>query len=338
MTTERYRLIGSHGSPYSRKLRALMRYRRLSFDWVLKTTRNRDDYADVKPALVPILEFPDGSRMIDTTPIIAVLEERHQTRSVYPADPALRFICLLLEDFADEWLTKAMFHYRWAYADDIEYASLWIADDSFPDADEDERLDIAQQFAERQIGRMELVGCTSQNAPVIEQSYLRVLELLEEHVNLHCYLFGGRPSAADFALGGQLMVLATDPTPLRLMRDRAQRTESWLRQMDDLSGIEGDWDDDLPETTQAMLDFAGRVYLPFLDANARHRAAGRRIVELDLLGKTYRQPTFPYQVKCLSALRRQFAELDDADTERVRDWLAPSGANKYLYREQGSDA
>ncbi len=42
------------------------------------------------------------------------------------------FLASLIEDFADEWLTKAMFHYRWAYDADIQYASLRIADDCFP--------------------------------------------------------------------------------------------------------------------------------------------------------------------------------------------------------------
>ena len=50
------------------------------------------------------------------------------------------FLASLIEDFADEWLTKAMFHYRWAYDADIQYASLWIAMTSSPLKKEQRRL------------------------------------------------------------------------------------------------------------------------------------------------------------------------------------------------------
>ena len=48
---------------------------------------------------------------------------RHSGRGVVPPDPAVAFIDALLEDYADEWLTKCMFHYRWAHAADIAKAS-----------------------------------------------------------------------------------------------------------------------------------------------------------------------------------------------------------------------
>ena len=45
------------------------------------------------------------------------LEADYLWRSIIPA---VAFLDMLLEDYGDEWLTKAMFHYRWVYAPDIK--------------------------------------------------------------------------------------------------------------------------------------------------------------------------------------------------------------------------
>ncbi len=72
-----------------------------------------------------LLPGPDGTleARTDSTPLIRELEQRYAGRSVIPPDGALAFIDALLEDYADEWLTKAMFHYRWAFAPDIANAA-----------------------------------------------------------------------------------------------------------------------------------------------------------------------------------------------------------------------
>ena len=325
-----YRLIGSNGSPYSQKLRAILRYRRLPFVWELRTERNRSELASVRPALIPILQYPeDGSFHVDTTPLAADLEARHPgRRSIIPDDPAHAFLSHLIEDMADEWLTKAMFHYRWAYDADIRYAGLWIADDFFPDRIAGARDAAAGDFAKRQIERMPLVGCTPENAPLLEESYHRVLAALEPHVGAYRFLFGTRPALADFGLFGQLKTLASDPTPLAIMRAEAQRTESWVRQLEDASGVEGDWigaNDPLPEAVTELLRLCGEVYLPFLAANAAAAANGEDEFETELSGRPFRQPMFRYQIKCLSELRRRLGGLEDNARERVRGALEETG-------------
>src|SRR5438552_18182868 len=78
-------------------------------------------------ALLPqlILRGPDGApeAAIDSTPLIRPLEGLYAARAVIPPDPVMAFVDALLEDYADEWLTKAMFHYRWAIATDASFAS-----------------------------------------------------------------------------------------------------------------------------------------------------------------------------------------------------------------------
>ena len=73
-----YRLIGNIGSPYSMKMRALMRYRRIPFVWVNRDRKVNEEIAHVKPPVIPVLQYPeDGSYHVDSTPMAYELERRH---------------------------------------------------------------------------------------------------------------------------------------------------------------------------------------------------------------------------------------------------------------------
>jgi glutathione S-transferase len=50
---------------------------------------------------LPVLDL-DGERIVDSTPIIAALEQRYPEPALYPADPAERATALELEEFFDE--------------------------------------------------------------------------------------------------------------------------------------------------------------------------------------------------------------------------------------------
>jgi hypothetical protein len=111
---EVYRVVGSAGSPYLIKMRAIFRYRRILHIWQHCSGRIKDGTADVRPLLMAIVKFPsNGDWRVDSTPIAYELEERYSERSILPPDPVHRFLAELIEDIADEWLTKAMFHYPW---------------------------------------------------------------------------------------------------------------------------------------------------------------------------------------------------------------------------------
>ncbi|MEM9060450.1 MAG: glutathione S-transferase N-terminal domain-containing protein [Pseudomonadota bacterium] len=332
---QRYRVIGSNGSPYSMKLRAIMRYRRLPFDWVFRTEQVRAELAGkIKVGLIPVLHVADEDRyLIDSTPIAYELERRHSERSILPRRPGLAFLSHLIEDMADEWLTKAMFLYRWELPEDQDYGARWIIADQGPDREGAAFEEAVSAIRERQIGRMALVGCTAENAPVIKQSYWRIAEALNGFLRLDRYLFGSRPSLADFGLFGQLKTLATDPTPMTEMRQRTQLLQHWLRQADDLSGVEGSWIEDgadLPGAVRDLLSVAGEVYLPFLRANADAVGAGQDRFELSLLGKTYAQAPFGYQVKCLTWLREELAAISVEERASIEPLLRETGCWEHL--------
>ena len=142
---------------------------------------------------------------------------------------------------ADEWVTKIMFQYRWDLDIDQRYSSRQIISDNTPGLRGDALSKAAQQIRDRQVGRMPLVGCTPQNKPIIQQSFHELLAILDSFVTRDEYLFGTRPSLADFGLFGQLKTLASDHTPMLIMRNDVPSVYDWIRRLEDSSGIEGDW-------------------------------------------------------------------------------------------------
>jgi glutathione S-transferase len=312
------------------KLRAIMRYRHLPFDWVHRQAEDRQALsARLKVVLMPVLHIPwEDVYLVDSTPIAYDLERRHQERSVLPTDTAMAFLVHLLEDMADEWLTKAMFLYRWEKPEDQAYSARWIIADSRPDLDGTAFDNAVDAIRARQVSRMALVGCTPENAPVIKASYLDALDALNSHVRINRFLFGSRPSLADFAWFGQLKTLATDTSPMLQMRADAPMVEHWVRQVDDLSGTNGDWIDNpasLPAATRQLLTLAGQDYLPFLQANAKAIDAGQNEMTVNLRDQVYRQAPFGYQKKCLMWLQQELAAMPGADRDRVRPILEETG-------------
>jgi len=226
-----------------------------------------------------------------------------------------------------------MFHYRWYYAADRAFAQTWIITSRDPQMPEATRRAGMQAFNDRQVGRMAMVGCTEQNRPIIEESYRFVLDTLDRHVRAIPFLFGSRPSLADFGLFGQLQILSVDPTPMAEMRERAADVYCWLLRLDDASGIEGDWLDakaPLPGTLIALLRHCGETYLPFLAANTWALQQGREEVALDIMGRRYAQAPFRYQGKCHDALRKKLAALPRDVRRRLDPVLEETGCLRYL--------
>jgi len=99
-------------------------------------------------------------------------------------------------------------------------------------------------------------------------------------------------------------------------------------QMDDLSGVEGEWgasNAPEPKIVGDLLGFAGEVYFPFLLANARAVADKREMFAFSALGMPYEQGAFKYQARCLDALRVRFAALGEDAKDSLRPRLAETG-------------
>jgi glutathione S-transferase len=334
-------LMGVPGSPYTRKMLAVLRYRHIPYRLLLASHRSPPEgMPRSKVPLLPTFYLPgvngELEAVTDSTPIIRRLEEEFQDRSIIPSDPVIAFLDYLLEDYGDEWLTKAMFHYRWYYKADIDNAGnilpIWAG---WPIRDA-ELAQMKTYISERQIGRLYVVGSNDTTAPVIEESYRRYLAIMERHFQTYKFTLGNRPSSADFGAYGQLTQLVRfDPTPMAVAQREAPRVSAWVDLVEDLSGIEpteADWisRDAIPETLTALLTEVGDVYVPVMLANAQAQMAGAKEVKTEVGGKPWVQQPFPYQVKCLQWLRAEYGALSAADRAAVDSILKGTGCERLL--------
>jgi len=339
---ELVRLVGGTGSPYTQKMVALLRYRRVPYAVTWGQPGMACDALGVekpKPLFMPTFFFEaDGKTraVCDSTPIIRRLEEMYPGRSVLPQDPALAFIDYLIEDFADEWCTKYMFHYRWYPEADADNAGNLLPLGFDVRMPKEQLAQMKSWVTQRQVGRLHVVGSNDTTAPVIDASYRRFLAAMENHLANQKFMLGGRPGAGDFGLYGQLtQLVGFDPTSRDITHEVSPRTVAWVDHMRDQSGLEPgeqDWVglEHQPASLRGLMEEIGRVYAPAQLANARAVEAGEKTWESEIDGVLWTQRTFPYQAKCLQWTNERYRALSEDDRKHVDALLHGTGVETML--------
>lgn len=311
--TAPFRLYGAELSPYSVKVRSYLRFKGVEFEWLQRNQARQEEFARyAKLPLIPVLVGADEAVLQDSTPIIETLEKQFPEPSITPPEPALAFVSALLEDYADEWLNKAMFHYRWSYPDDQESAARRIAEMIFEGAEKPEGIEDAVRT--RMIGRLYHVGSSPETAPLIEGSFTSLLGILDRMLAGRAFLFGGRPCLGDFGLAGQLTQLLSDPTPGAMIKAQAPNVVRWIDRMENPQ-VEGDFvplatlRDELAELLRVE---AAGAYLVWMTANARAVEYDASGVSVEIAGTMFTQKPQRYAAKAFVELKRKRAAFDDA--------------------------
>jgi len=319
----------------TRKMLSLMRYREIPFriHWTIGDVP--EGFPKPKVRLLPTYFLPgkDGEleAVTDSTPLIRRFEKDYEGRSVIPDNPVLSFLGDLIEDYADEWLTKAMFHYRWAHEADYKNAGPLLIYWGSSVIDDETAQGLSDHFTKRQIDRLYVVGSNETTAPIIEDAYARFVVILDRLLAQKGYVLGARPSSADFAIFGQMTQLGIiEPTSAKITRDISARVRAWLDRIEDLSGLlpkDDDWFEvsNIKEVLGPLLSEIGRTYTPVMLANAKAVMAGEKTFETSVDGAPWTQPTFKYQAKTLGWIREAYFDLKFKDQKRVDDILAGTG-------------
>jgi len=326
-----YRLFGAETSPYSEKVRAALRYKGLEFDWVPRSVKTEADFqALAQVPTVPLLISPEAVASQDSTAMLASLELEHPEPSTVPDDPACAALSLVLEDYGDEWLNKAMFNERWGQSPDQEAAAQRLLEQLFAGNPPASRAEEVSKIVDRMAGRLPLVGAGGTNGDLLKTSFHRFAELLDAHLKETLYIFGGRPSAADLSLAAQFRQLLSDPTPGEWLRDRAPFVTEWCEMMESPKANDGF--KPLAELRETLLplfrDEVARTYLAWAATNSENASKRRKKLKVEIDGKEFEQDTQKYAAKAFKSVKKAIAKMKSPDG--LDDFLKEAGMASLL--------
>ena len=309
---EKYKIFGSEMSPYSIKVRAYVRFKKIPHQWINRSKKNRPEFNKLaKIPLIPLVLSPSGEVLQDSTPIIEALEELFLSPSIVPDAPVLKFLSILLEEFGDEWVNKIMFHNRWWNEVDQASAARILAMSSEPE-EETNWGEIEAGIKTRMIGRREFVGSSEGTAGLIDEYRDSLIACLEKHFQNRSYLFGERPCLGDFGIASEIYELSSDPTGSGLLRSRAPKTLAWAYRMLEPreDGPYESWEELMP-TLRPILREVGQLFLPWSSANREALDKNEANFSVELKGKVYTQQPQKYHAKSLQVLRDKFSQFED---------------------------
>ena len=324
------RMYGSSISYYAGKVESYLRYRDIHYELLPIADHAQEIREGAGAAQSPVLRLQDGRWISDSTPILAWFEAQQERPSIYPAEPAMRFVALLLEDYADEWLWRPAMHYRWSFLQDRQHASGVLADEMLR-AVRLPRFVKRWGIARRQFGGfVRNDGVTADTRGHVERTAMAAFDGLEAILSERPFLLGDRPTIVDFGfVGPMLRHFGQDPTPAALMRQHAPRVYAWVARMWEASSDDaaGELIPAMDPPLSALLREACETHLVQLRENAKAHDRGQSHFAQDVQGCGYQGlPVSRYRVWCLEELRRHWRELDESAQASVRAHLAEPDA------------
>ncbi|MEM6544766.1 MAG: glutathione S-transferase family protein [Pseudomonadota bacterium] len=335
------RVIGSNISYFTGKLETYFRCKGISYR-LDSMEFPRDGLAAKRETGVqqmPVAVLPDGRWMTDTTKIIEWLEQQQPSPHIYPEDPVQRFLGLLIEDYADEWLWRPAMHFRWHYPHGAKLHSALIVNEMM------NLVPGPKLFKRWVIRRRQRGGYTAGDGigadavKGVEAIYFRTLEQLDTLFRSRPYVLGSTPSIADVGLSGPfLRHFGQDPVPLLHMRERAPAVHEWLARLwnsqpakasETPNGAKLESDEPL----KPLFGEIGRCYLPYLNANAEAVRDGQKRFDARIDGVPYTKARYSqYRVWCLSQLRQKFESLPEEAKTRAEAFLQQTGCWQPLWQ------
>jgi glutathione S-transferase len=187
-------------SPYSAKVRAILRWKLLPFEErIVHPLRRGFLKAQSGSILVPMLVDGDGTVVTDSTAIARHVEEKYPARPILPSDPVLRARALLLEEWADEGLPRVVQPVRWFVGNNPKKVMAQFRSAYAPGLANDLIFKIVGSYMHRSNQKYRMAKPTDYLNRLSE-----VMRYLDGALAETGFLAGPAPSVADFAVYGFL--------------------------------------------------------------------------------------------------------------------------------------
>lgn len=334
---DKYKLYVSDVSYYSGKLEAYLRYKGIDHERIeINTNIMRETILPATGFMkIPAMQCADGRWLKDTTPMMQWLDQQHSRFPIYPEDPVTRFLALLLEDYADEWMWRPAMYYRWRFSDSHALLRKRLG----------RGLSAGTMYSERLTGwymrwRQYLVfvrgdGVRPHNEAQIQTLYHQTLNQLTAILKNQRFLSGTKPGIVDFGFFASMFRhFALDPYSARIMVDTAPAVYAWVARLWNARGENegrGTFDDFSATHWDPLFSLIEKQYLPYLDRNAEAYAVGSKRFDLVLGNTLYpKMPVVRYRAACRSQLIAAYRGLSPSDQARVQSRFGQQGIGQWF--------
>ena len=305
------KVYGLKISYFTGKLEGYLRYKEIPYNFHSLTMKEFSELLPEKTGALqmPAVKLEDERWMTDSSPIIDWFETQYQANPILPDDPVQAFVCKLIEDYADEWQWRPAMHYRWSYPETSRLLSTILTNTIGRESKVPEWL-FRQQVEKRQYKNfVQNDGVDEDTREHVEQSYYRLLNFMRDVLKTRPFVFGNKPTLADFGLFGPLFRhYSMDPAPAKIMREDYPEVMEWVYRVWNARGskISGKLVSGIPDDVAKFIQEIAETHLEALCANADAYANGKKLHDPIIQGVQYRAvPTSRYRVWCLEHLQRQ---------------------------------
>jgi len=333
-----FQIFGMERSFFTRKTQAIFRVMGIDHEFRLKT-------AEITPwlearagtHLIPLVLTPEDWMLWDSTPIAFDMQRRFPDRSIIPITPVQRIACLLIEDWVDEWLSRAAVHSRWMFAENALEASLsmglnvsGLLQDGEPTQEQLTAARSIGDYIQATFGARVCrgLGALEGEADAIRWGFDHQLDLLARIFESQPFLLGNRISLADAALIGSFVShFLGDSEPRSWVARRQPKIIDWVESSFDhvVSGEQWLDGDALSPLLDELFDEIQREFHPHLTATHEAMKNSEKSFEIDMDGRTVSFMVVPYREASRQFIRNEILALGPEELAQVEARLGVRG-------------